>query len=111
MYQEKDGKRKFCLSRGLGDVKKRQKEIAVEGTPLLIVKYAKSLGALVTTAMNPKSFIAKKRVANAIPVSYSLLTLPPILLFLLSFFYPSFFIFLFFFLFFSAPLLVLLLLV
>ncbi len=76
MYQEKDGKRKFCLSRGLGDVKKRQKELAVEGTPLLIVKYAKSLGALVTTAMNPKSFIAKKRVANAILIAKRVQHLP-----------------------------------
>ncbi len=45
---------------------KKPKELSVEGTPLLIARIAKSLGALVTTAMQPKSFVAKKRVENAL---------------------------------------------
>ena len=59
----------FDKSNGLSTTnagRKNLKTLTVQGTPLLIVKDAKSLGALVTTAMNPKSFIAKKRVANAV---------------------------------------------
>jgi hypothetical protein len=59
----------FDKSMGLCTTKdgmKKLKELSVEGTPLLIMKNAKSLGALVTTTMNPKSFVAQKRVDNAI---------------------------------------------
>jgi hypothetical protein len=59
----------FDKSNGLSTTKdgmKNLKTLTVQRTPLLIVKDAKSLGALVTTAMNPKTFIAKKRVQNAV---------------------------------------------
>ena len=40
--------------------------LSVEGSPLLIVKDAKSLGALVTTAMLPSNLIQKKRIEDTI---------------------------------------------
>ncbi len=39
---------------------KKLKELSVECTPLLIMQNAKSFGALVTTAMNPKPPVAKR---------------------------------------------------
>ena len=42
------------------------KDLSVEGSPSLIVQDAKSLEALVTTAMQPKNFIQRKRIDNAL---------------------------------------------
>ena len=45
---------------------KKLKLLRVDDKPLLIVKNAKSLGALVTTAMTPSSFIVSKRCDTAL---------------------------------------------
>ncbi len=64
---------------GLSTTKENEniaQETSGRGTPPLIVKDAKSLSALVTTAMNPKSVIARKRVANAVLTAERLQHLP-----------------------------------
>ncbi len=53
----------FDKSMGLSTTKggmKKLKELAVEGTPLLIIQNGKSFGALVINAMKPTSFITKR---------------------------------------------------
>ena len=69
----------FDKSMGLCTAKegiKKLKSLVVEGKPLLITKDAKSLGALVTTALNPKSFIVKRRIEHALLAAKRLQQLP-----------------------------------
>ena len=55
---------------------KKLQILFLEGKPLLITKDAKSLGALVTTALNPKSFIVKRRIEHALLAAKRLQQLP-----------------------------------
>ena len=59
----------FQKSTGLSNTKggmKTLRTLSVEGSPLPIVKDAKSPGALVTTAMLPSNFIQEKRIERFI---------------------------------------------
>ena len=64
-FQAEDGIRDFCLSRGLGDVYKRQ-EMPQTTEPIL-------------AANGPKFAILWGHVEEMLPVSYTHLTLPTIL--------------------------------
>ena len=52
------------------------RSLRIEGSPLLIVKNEKTLGALVSSATHPSNYIAKKRVDAAVLTAKRIQKLP-----------------------------------